>query len=59
MKSFGDEFELGLEVRTTDICLIEGIRNCRRSEIAIVTLGDSILEVILFWSSTLKDGRLS
>jgi len=47
MKSFGDKFEVSFEVRTTDICLIEGIRSCRRNEIAIVALDYLTLGVVL------------
>lgn len=58
-KGLGKGFELDFEVRRKCACLIEGIRNCRRSETAIVVVGDSLLEVVRFLSSTFEDGWLS
>jgi hypothetical protein len=50
MKGFGDEFRLRFAACKTDACLIEGIRNCRSSDTAIVAVSDSMLEVVLFLS---------
>jgi hypothetical protein len=40
MRGFGDELELGIEARMTDICLNDGMRSCRSSETAIMEVGN-------------------
>ena len=54
MKGFEEGLEHGLKARRTGACLIEGIKNCRSSETAIVAVGglDSGGTVVLFLSST-------
>lgn len=59
MRGLGDGIEHDLEARRIGACLIEGIRNCRRSETAIVAVSWLDSRIWSFSGAQLRMGRFA